>query len=40
MTTMTIALKQQFLEIKLCFFYLFRMAMAIAYLRENAVEAI
>ena len=35
-----IALKQQLLGIILCFFYAFKMAVAIAFLRENAVEAI
>ena len=35
-----IALKQQLLGIILCFFYAFKMAVAIAFLRGNAVEAI
>ena len=35
-----ITLKQQFLSIILCFFYVSKMAVAIAFLCENAVEAI
>ena len=32
--------EQQFLSIILCFFYVFKMAVAIAFLCKNAVEAI
>ena len=35
-----ITLKQQFLGLILCFFYAFKMAVVIAFLCENAVEAI
>ena len=35
-----ITAEQQFLGLILCFFYAFKMAVAIAFLRENAVEAI
>ena len=35
-----VTLKQQFLGIILCFFYVFKIAVAIAFLCENAVEAI